>query len=212
MSGNHPQLTHLGTLPVEILHRVVNLLPPLDIKSLSCASKWLREVCLPSVFRRVRFRFALAGFDGLKGVLKSDIRRCVVSFTYVVPELLKTGKHPRPEFILTTLKFSAELLDFDRFKSDILTPDRYLNLTKNLYDADSGDYECPSYMAMYKAVHSICREQRSIIDKGADLVLSSAFGTLPQLKEESLSFSEVLEKYNWVPQSLASGMIIKEEF
>jgi hypothetical protein len=45
----------LESLPTEILRDMVDLLPLQDIKQLSCASKRLREICLPSLFRRVKF-------------------------------------------------------------------------------------------------------------------------------------------------------------
>jgi hypothetical protein len=47
----------LESLPTEILRDIVDLLPLQDIKQLSCASKRLREICLPSLFRRVKFEF-----------------------------------------------------------------------------------------------------------------------------------------------------------
>jgi hypothetical protein len=53
----------------------------------------LREVCLSSLFRNVRFSFSKGGFDELKSLLKSDVRHHVVSFTYDIPELLKTGNY-----------------------------------------------------------------------------------------------------------------------
>ncbi|KIM96809.1 hypothetical protein OIDMADRAFT_131577 [Oidiodendron maius Zn] len=162
------------------------------------------------IFRQVKFRFALAGFEELKSLLKSDVRHYVVSFIYVVPKLLKTGKYLHPDIALTVLKFSTELLDFDRFRSDILTPGSYVDLAKDLYDAECDD--CPSYMAIYEIVRGICREQRGIIDEGADLVLSSIFEALPLLKEVRLSFCEALEECGWVLKSLASDMIMEEEF
>jgi hypothetical protein len=64
-------------------------------------------------------------------------------------------------------------------------------------------------MAIYKTVHGICREQRSIVDEGADLILSSVFCALPLLQEERLSFSEVLEDDGWL---LTPDMVIKNEF
>jgi hypothetical protein len=85
--------TRLENLPTEILRTVIDLLFPSDIKWLSCASKHLREVCLPSLFRRVHFEFSKDGFEELKRMLQSDNRHYVFSFTYKVPNLLKTGKY-----------------------------------------------------------------------------------------------------------------------
>jgi hypothetical protein len=78
---------------------------------------------------------------------------------------------------------------------------------KEMYDVGYEADEFHSYMAIYKSVHGICSEQRSIIDEGADLILSSIFYALPLLQEVRLSFREVKDD-DW----LASDMIIKEEF
>ena len=80
---------------------------------------------------------------------------------------------------------------------------------KDLYDAGYEADEFHSYMAIYKTVYGICREQRSIVDEGADLILSSVFCALPLLQEVRLSFSEVLEDDGWL---LIPDMVIKNEF
>jgi hypothetical protein len=66
-----------------------------------------------------------------------------------------------------------------------------------------------SYMDIYETAHGICSEQCSIVDEGADLILSSVFCALPLLQEERLSFSEVLEDDGWL---LTSDMVVKNEF
>jgi hypothetical protein len=83
----------LESLPTEILRDIVDHLPLQDVEQLSCASKRLREVCLPSLFRRVKFEFSQAGFEQLKSIVESDVRHHVVSFTYIVPDLLRNGKY-----------------------------------------------------------------------------------------------------------------------
>jgi hypothetical protein len=93
MSVDSPKTTRLETLPIEISRIIIDLLLPWHVKDLSRASKRLREACLPSLVRRVEFQFSEAGFDGLKSLLTSDARHHVVSFTYVVPDLLKAGKY-----------------------------------------------------------------------------------------------------------------------
>ncbi|KFZ19232.1 hypothetical protein V501_00758 [Pseudogymnoascus sp. VKM F-4519 (FW-2642)] len=220
MSIDTPELTRLETLPTEILHAVVDHLPVWEIKDLSCASKrlrhpmeillavvdhlpvWeikdlscaskrLRQACLSTLFRHVKFEFSQAGIEGLNDLLKSNVYGHIASFTYEITELL-----------------NPEILDFSRFRSDILTPDSYVDQAKDMYDAGYEADEFHSYMAMYKTVHSICREQRSIVDEGADLMLSSVFCALPLLQEVRLSFYEVLEDDGWL---LTSDMVIKEE-
>ncbi len=73
----------LETLPIEICRIFVDFITLPTVKDLSRASKWLREACLPALFRHVEFPF-------------SDAHYHVVSFTYVVPELLKAGNISPP--------------------------------------------------------------------------------------------------------------------
>lgn len=93
MIVDSPNLTPFEKLPTEILQAVAGLLPLWKVRDLSCASKRVRQACLPSLFRCVKFEFSQAGIEGLEGLLKSDARRHVASFTYAVPELLKAGEY-----------------------------------------------------------------------------------------------------------------------
>jgi hypothetical protein len=68
-----PELTH--RLPPDILYGVVDLLQLQEIKDMSCASTRMREACLPSLFRRVKFEFSEAGLRELRGILN----RCSLS-------------------------------------------------------------------------------------------------------------------------------------
>ena len=81
------------TLPTEVLRAIIDLLPG-ETKPLSRASKRLREVCLPSLFRHVKFHFSRVDFAKLESLSVSDVRYHVLCFTNVVPELLKRGKYP----------------------------------------------------------------------------------------------------------------------
>jgi hypothetical protein len=87
------QNTHFETLTAEALFVVIGLLPLWEIKQLSCTSTRLREACLPFLFRHVKFRFSKSGFDDLRSLIDSEARQHVISFTYIVPELLNPGKH-----------------------------------------------------------------------------------------------------------------------
>ncbi|KFY03100.1 hypothetical protein O988_01696 [Pseudogymnoascus sp. VKM F-3808] len=166
MSIDSPELARLETLPTEILHAVVDHLPVWEIKDLSCASKRLRQACLSILFRHVKFEFSQTGIEELNDLLKSNVSGYIASFTYEITELLKT-----------------EILDFDRFRSDILTPDSHVDQAKDMYDAGFEADEFHSYMAIYETVYGICREQRSIVDDGADMILSSVSCALPLLQE-----------------------------
>jgi hypothetical protein len=121
MSLDCRETSRLETLPMEILSIIVDLLPFWGVKDLSRASRRLRKACIPSLFNHVKFQFSETGFEGLKSLLYSNIRNHVVSFTYVVPELLKAGKYlyyrTRPALIL--FKSCVDILDFNHFKSDI---------------------------------------------------------------------------------------------
>jgi hypothetical protein len=126
-------------------------------------------------------------------------------------QLLKTSTYLYPIFTPNPLTFCIKILDFGQFRSDILTPNSYVDLAKDLYD-DGGEDDCPSYMAIYETVHEMCKEQHSIIEKGADLILSSIFRALPLLKEVRMSFCQTLEECDWVLQSLIPDMIMEEDF
>jgi hypothetical protein len=91
MSSAH-QFTLLELLPNEILYMVVQLLCMYDVGHLAFTSNRLREVCIPYLFCNVRFSFSASGFSELRRLLLSDVRQNVVSFTYVIPELLRPGK------------------------------------------------------------------------------------------------------------------------
>ena len=59
----------LELLPTEILYGIVKRLDSRAIKKLSCISRRMRDVCLPSLFRRVSIEFSNAGFDVLENLL-----------------------------------------------------------------------------------------------------------------------------------------------
>src|SRR5436853_1328220 len=105
-----------------------------------------------------------------------------------------------------------EVLDFDRFMSDIFTPESYAEEAKDLYDAGYPADECPPYMVIYETLHSVCEEQRNIVDSGVDLkMLSSAFTVLPQLTELSLSFCQTVEEEGWLESYLALDMTMTQK-
>jgi hypothetical protein len=91
------QRARLELFPTEILHVVVEHLLTQDLKYLSRVSEQLRKICMPYLFRNVRFSFSNSGFDKLRRLLESHVRQYVVSFTYVIPELLQPGKAPLHE-------------------------------------------------------------------------------------------------------------------
>lgn len=87
-----------------------------------------------------------------------------------------------------------------------------METAKELYNAGGEADECPPYMVIYEIVHSICKEQRNIVDSGTDLsVLSSTLGALPCLTEVALSFCEAIESHNAMLLSFASDIILVEE-
>jgi hypothetical protein len=149
--------------------------------------------------------------------MKSDARYYVASVTYVDPELLKAGKYVScvPKVCRNCADAAhsrAEILDFNRFKSDLLTPDSYVETAKDLYYAGGEADECPLYMVIYETIHSACEEQRSIVDNGLDLsVLSSTFRALPRLTDVGLAFCGAIEGEDWLLSSFASDMVVAEE-
>jgi hypothetical protein len=114
MSIDTPELTRLETLPTEILLAVVNHLPVWEIKYLSRASKRLRQACLSTLFRHVKFEFSQAGIEGLNDLLKSNFCGHIASFTYEITELLKTGMYLQSlaEFTLIIAMKSSKITRF----------------------------------------------------------------------------------------------------
>ncbi|CAG8879497.1 unnamed protein product [Penicillium salamii] len=96
----------LESLPTEILRVVVSHLFIQDMKHLASASKRLRDVCLPYLFHNVVFSFSDSGLDGLRLLMQSDVRQYVVSFTYLIPELLRPAELYVP-YVLVYDTFSA---------------------------------------------------------------------------------------------------------
>lgn len=84
----------LELLPTEILYGIVKCLDNRAIKRLSCISRRMRDVCLPSLFRKVSIEYSHVGFDVLENLLQSHLHQYIVTFQYVVPELLKPGESP----------------------------------------------------------------------------------------------------------------------
>ncbi|KAH8745171.1 hypothetical protein F5882DRAFT_312818, partial [Hyaloscypha sp. PMI_1271] len=101
----------------------------------------LREVYLLSLFYRIKIRFLEAGFNRLKNLIKLDTRYYIVSFTYIVLELLK-----------------AKMLDFNYFKSNLLTPNNYIETAKDLYNDNSEANKYPLYIVIYETIHSAYKE------------------------------------------------------
>ncbi|XWW97899.1 hypothetical protein V2A60_005895, partial [Cordyceps javanica] len=210
MSFDNSRLTRLERLPTEIVQAVVGFLKPWDVKKLSYTSKRLRQACLPTIFRRVKFEFSLHGIEELKDLLKPGVRSHVRSFSYEVTGLLKPGEfvHPLPGRAHAAHE-TTEIIDLDCFKSNVLTPDEYVDIVKEMHDEGDDANEIPSYMSVYETLHDICNEQRSIIDEGSDLILASAFCALPLLKEVELIFCEALQTGN---RLLDDDMFIKKDY
>jgi hypothetical protein len=82
----------LQSLPAEIMHLILTSLNSCEIKAFSLVNRRLRDVCLPSLFYRVRFNFSKAGLDGLQQLGNSTVRLHVKSLRYTVPQLINPGK------------------------------------------------------------------------------------------------------------------------
>lgn len=190
---------------------------PSDIKRLSRASKQLREVCLLSLFCRIKIRFSKAGFNKLKNLIKLDTCYYIISFTYIVPELLKTNKYI--SYILKVYQnyanatySCAKILDFNRFKSNLLTPNSYVKTAKDLYDAGNKADEYPLYIVIYETIYSTCKEQRSIVNNSFNLsVLLSTFKALPRLTDVGLAFYRTIEREDQLLSSFALNIVVIEE-
>lgn len=78
--GENRRLNGLELLPSEILFDIVKYLCNRETKTLSLVSKRMRDVCLPTLFRKVSIEFSTKGFDLLESLLKSSLHRYIVSF------------------------------------------------------------------------------------------------------------------------------------
>jgi hypothetical protein len=108
--------------------------------------------------------------------------------------------------------FTVFHVDFDRFKSNILSPDSYVEEAKDLYDAGYPADECPRYMVTYDTLHNMCKEQQDIVHNSIDLtVLSSAFRELPRLAELSLDFCQTVGREDWLESYLSLRMTTIEK-
>lgn len=54
----------------------------------------MRDVCLPSLFRKLSIEFSNKGLNVLESILKSKLHQYIVPFEYVALILLKPGKGP----------------------------------------------------------------------------------------------------------------------
>ncbi|CBF84454.1 uncharacterized protein ANIA_11158 [Aspergillus nidulans FGSC A4] len=177
-------------LPTEILFDIVEHLCNRETKTLSLVSKRVRDVCLPVLFRKINIEFSTEGFDLLESLLKSSIRRYIVSFQYIVPKLVK-----------------PQIRNYEIFRTEILTPGQYVEACEYHDDVDSyedwdemeyvsGDQ--PSYTRMYKTIRRTCARQQEIIEARRDSTLMKlAFQQLSNLKELVLVFSQAQGDEDW---------------
>lgn len=85
-------------------------------------------------------------------------------------------------------------MDFEKFKTDVITPEIYVEDAKEMYDADYDPEEYPSYMAICEVGLDMCDEQREIVDNSMDLaVLSSTLRSLPKIAELNVVFFDPTE-------------------
>ncbi|KAH8746057.1 hypothetical protein F5882DRAFT_232761, partial [Hyaloscypha sp. PMI_1271] len=103
----------------------------------------LREVYLLSLFYYIKIQFLAAGFNRLKNLMKLDTCYYIVSFTYIVLELLKANKY---------ISYLLKILDFNYFKSNLLTPNNYIEIVKDLYNNSSKANKYPLYIVIYKTI------------------------------------------------------------
>mgnify|MGYP002718738497 CR=1 FL=1 len=93
----------VALLPSEIILQIVESLSRFELKTFSCINKRLRELCVPSIFSKVKFEFSKSGLEALNHLLGSDVRRHVRSMTYVTTELLEPGKKDLSPFSAVSL-------------------------------------------------------------------------------------------------------------
>ncbi|KAJ5183278.1 hypothetical protein N7492_000894 [Penicillium capsulatum] len=210
----------LEFFPTEILYSIVKYLYFWEVKSLSCVSRRMRDVCVPTLFRNISFEFSDAGFDVLESLLQSQLRQYVASIEYVVPKLLKPGKYPCGKHFNVKPDLESELLSYATFKTQILTPEDYVDVHEAWDDAvllndwDDLGYDVrfhTSYTLVYKTIRRMCAEQRQIIETGRDsALLSLAVQRLPKLTELGLVFCKTLTGVDLVESHLDLHMTMEK--
>jgi hypothetical protein len=91
------------------------------------------------------------------------------------------------------------VVEFDRFKSSILTPEDYVNEAKTLYDYGHPPEYYPPYMAIFLSLQKICRKQNHIVESGMDqAALTLAFRAFSRMKELTVHFCTTIERKDWL--------------
>ncbi|KAL2825922.1 hypothetical protein BDW59DRAFT_161302 [Aspergillus cavernicola] len=95
-------------LPTELLSQILteNDSENKGILNLSRTSKFLRTLCIPTLFCSVTFPCSKHGLQNLHKFIESEYRKHVVHFTYSMP-----------------LFFKPEVLDLDHFMDVMMTPE-----------------------------------------------------------------------------------------
>lgn len=194
-----PGTRSLDCLPIEVVQLVIHHLSCWETKQLSQVNRRLRSICIPFVFRCVRFEFSRNSLRDLKDLFTSELRHHVLSFTYVAPELLKDGMLPHGTGRKFELTRSIDVVNFDHFKSSILTPDNYVDEAKTLYDYGHPPEFYPPYVAIFTALQKIYRKQNHIIESGMDqAALTLAFRAFSRMKELTVHFCTTIERKDWL--------------
>ena len=87
-------LNNMELLPSEIIFGIVKYLDNREVKQLSRSSRRMRDVCLPSLFRKLSVKFSNKGLSLLESILKSNLDRYILSFESVALMILKPSKGP----------------------------------------------------------------------------------------------------------------------
>lgn len=103
----------------------------------------------------------------------------------------------------------ADILDFDCFTSELLTPSDYREWIDESQNFLSD--ECPSYMLIYDVLQDICEEQQEIMSESLDkIALLYAFTRLPRLRKLAVCFCPTVEEEEWVGSVLARGLTTED--
>lgn len=101
-----------------------------------------------------------------------------------------------------------EILDFEFFSSELLTPDDYVDW---VFNQDTLPHEFPSYMLAYDVLRDICEEQHNIVGSDLDrIALSSIFTKFPRLKSLNVWFCRTIEEEEWMGSVLSRGLTTGE--
>jgi hypothetical protein len=106
---------------------------------------------------------------------------------------------PADECLILINDFIVEIVDYEYFRSSVLTPENYTAEAKRHYDYGYPPKQYPHYMTIFLSLQKICKKQTLIIERGLDQeALAMAFRAFPYLRELTMHFCVTMGTTSWL--------------